>query len=160
MSDSGVLLVRHGKAEDGHPLGDKARALTTEGRREFREHAQRLAATIRLTSVITSPLVRAVQTAEVLADALGIDGIVVARELSTDGSAERLADFAREVGTGHALVGHNPTIAEAVSLLLGRRGEPRFRKGAAAALAPVSGKAAWRLLWTASPGRGFETELD
>ena len=34
-----VYLVRHGKAEDQHPLGDEARALTAEGRREFRELA-------------------------------------------------------------------------------------------------------------------------
>ena len=160
MPDSGVLLVRHGAAEDGHPLGDEARGLTAEGRRAFRQHARRLAERIRLTGVITSPLVRAVQTAEILAGALGLDGVVVARELSTDGDADRLADFAREVGAGHALVGHNPTIAEAVALLLGRRDEPRFRKGAAAALAPASGKGPWRLLWTASPGREFETELE
>lgn len=160
MADSGMVLVRHGKAEDAAPLGDKARALTREGRQEFREHAKRLPAKIRLTGVITSPLVRAVQTAEILAEAMGLDEVRVAKQLSTDADAESLADLAREVGMGWALVGHNPTIAEALALLVGRGEPPRFRKGATVALVPAAGRVPWRLLWSAAPGDKFQTQLE
>jgi phosphohistidine phosphatase len=158
MADGCVLLVRHGRAEDGGSLGDKARALTPEGRREFREHAKRLPAKISLSGVVTSPLVRAVQTAEILAEALGIADVRVAKQLSTDADAESLVGLAREVGTGWALVGHNPTIAEALALLVGSGEPPRFRKGATVALAPAPGRAPWRLLWSAAPGGKFQTE--
>jgi phosphohistidine phosphatase len=160
MADSGVLLVRHGKAEDFGPLGDRARALTAEGRREFRDHAKRLPAKIRVSGVITSPLVRAVQTAEILALAMGLDDVRVAKELSTDADADSLIGLAREVGTGWALVGHNPTIAEALALLVGRGEPPRFRKGAAVALMPAAGRSPWRLLWSAAPGGKFAAELE
>jgi phosphohistidine phosphatase len=160
MADTGLLLVRHGKAEDGAPLGDEARALTIDGRREFREHAKRLPAKIKLSGVITSPLVRAVQTAEILAEAMGLAEVRVANELSTDEDSDRLAAFAREVGTGWALVGHNPNIAEALALLVGRGEPPRFRKGAAVALAPGAGRTPWRVLWSAAPGDKFLTVLE
>jgi phosphohistidine phosphatase len=160
MPDSGVVLVRHGEAEDGSPIGDRGRGLTVEGRRAFREHARRLPAKIRLSGVITSPLVRAVQTAEILAEVMGLEDVRVAKELSTDADPEDLVALAREVGAGYALVGHNPTIAEALAMLVGHGEPPRFQKGAAVALAPTSGRAPWRLLWYAAPAGKFKTELE
>jgi phosphohistidine phosphatase len=153
-----VLLVRHAKAEDNHPLGDRARALTAEGRQEFREHARRIAGRVRLARVITSPLVRAVQTAELLAAALGVDEIAVSRDLGTEADAERLVELAKKLGPGVALVGHNPTMAEALAKLVALPGEPRFRKGATVALSPAADP--WRVLWSASPGRPFSTSLE
>jgi phosphohistidine phosphatase len=156
-----VLLVRHAKAEDDHPLGDRARALTAEGRQEFREHARRIAGRVRLSRVLTSPLVRAVQTAELLAAALGIEEIVVNKDLGTDSDAERLAALAKKVGPGVALVGHNPTMAEALAKLIGRTDEPRFRKGGTVALTPGASAAdPWRVIWAASPGRQFVSGLE
>jgi phosphohistidine phosphatase len=156
-----LLLVRHGKAEDSHPLGDGARALTGEGREEFRAHAEKIAAHVALAGILTSPLVRAVQTAEILAAACGVERIEVRDELEVDrASARSIEALSRAVGPGWALVGHNPSMAEALGHLIGHTaGVPQFRKGAVAAL--ERGKALpWRLVWMASPGRKMKQGLD
>jgi phosphohistidine phosphatase len=151
-----VLLVRHGKAEDDHPLGDGARALTDDGRDDFRAHARRVAAEVKLEGIATSPLVRAVQTAEILAEACGLSRVAVHGELDfTRASPTALESLCRSLGPGWALVGHNPSMAETLAHLLGRAGEPpRFRKGAVAALRlPASGAVPWELAWMWAPGK-------
>lgn len=157
-----VHLVRHGTAEDDHPLGDEARALTEEGRMAFRSHARELAARMQLVGVATSPLVRAVQTAEILADACGVLQVVSRGELSIDGgSARAIEALALELGPGWALVGHNPSMAETLARMLRLAGEPRFRKGAVAAveMGGPSGSVHWSLAWMAAPGKKVQTEL-
>jgi|SRR4051794_19098659 phosphohistidine phosphatase len=158
-----VVLVRHGKAEDDHPLGDGARPLSDDGREAFRAHARVLAGELSVQGILTSPLVRAVQTAEILADALGVSQVLVRGELDLDrASAPGLEALCRAVGPGWALVGHNPSLADTLARLVGRAGEPpRFRKGAAAALRMSdSGTLPWTLAWMAAPGRKPTTEVD
>jgi phosphohistidine phosphatase len=158
-----VLLVRHGKAEDSHPLGDAGRALTDEGRETMRLHARRLASDVALEGILTSPLVRAVQTAEILAEAWGVGQVLVRAELDFGrASASSMETLCRSVGPGWALVGHNPSMAEALEHLLGHpAGVPRFRKGTVAALRPsATGEPPWQLAWLVSPGRKMSRELD
>ena len=74
-----IYLVRHGIAVDPAEMGsldDEARPLTGKGRKRFR----RLARAFRdlgepLDFIFTSPLVRAVQTAEILCGALRGPGV-------------------------------------------------------------------------------------
>jgi len=151
-----VLLVRHGKAEDSHPLGDPARALTKEGREALRIHAGKLSGDVAVEGILTSPLVRAVQTAEILAEAWAVTQVLVRAELDFGrASALSLEALCRSVGPGWALVGHNPSMAETVEHLLGDpAGVPRFRKGTVAALRPsATGALPWQLAWLVSPGR-------
>jgi phosphohistidine phosphatase len=157
-----ILLVRHGKAEDDHPIGDGARALTETGRELFREHARTVAELVRLEGIATSPLVRAVQTAEILADACGLTQVLVRRELDlSSASARSIEALGRELGPGWALVGHNPSLGEALAHLLGRPEPLRFRKGAVVALAPgPRGERPWDLAWYAAPGRKVKQELE
>jgi phosphohistidine phosphatase len=151
-------LVRHGAAEDRHALGDDARALTTEGRTEFRKLARELASELELTAIATSPLVRAVQTAEILAEACGVRDIVVRGELSVDAAtAAGIERVLRELGPGWALVGHNPSMGEALGRILGLADVPSFRKGAIAAVT-VAPRAT--LAWVISPGRKRQSSLD
>ena len=159
-----IYLVRHGRAEDDHPLGDEARALTSEGRNELRELAAELGPKLGLVGIATSPLVRAVQTAEILAHASGIDRVETHGELSQTMSGSALVRLCRRLGTGWALVGHNPGMADALAELLGLPETPRFRKGAIAALEPAERGADDRasrfaLAWTISPGRKRERSL-
>lgn len=60
-------LIRHGRSvADGGFLGRSDPALSDEGRNEARELARRLAAQ-RVDLILTSPLLRAIETAEVVA---------------------------------------------------------------------------------------------
>jgi phosphohistidine phosphatase len=155
-----LLLVRHGKAEDDHPLGDAARSLTEEGRQELREHARKVAGHVALEGILTSPAVRAVQTAELLAEACGIVAVKVRGELSIDrASARGLEALCREAGPGWALVGHNPSMAETLAHLIGHHTVPQFRKGAMVALKPGA-SLPWELVWMASPGRKMKSSVE
>jgi phosphohistidine phosphatase len=153
-----LLLVRHAKAEDSNDLGDPSRALTMEGRGTFRSHADALAERCVLHGIVTSPLVRAVQTAEILADAFGVSDVIVLNELSpSKGSASAIVRLAEEYGSGWAFVGHNPSLAEAAAILASRKeGELRLRKGSAAAFQVRKGKAQLEWLW--APGRTIHAE--
>src|SRR4051794_37184555 len=70
-----IYLVRHGVAEErGGSIADEDRALTTEGKRRTRK-AMRGFARLRdgPSLILSSPLVRAWQTAEIVAKSLGAD---------------------------------------------------------------------------------------
>ncbi|MFY0565990.1 SixA phosphatase family protein [Archangium lansingense] len=155
-----LLLVRHAVAEDAHPLGDEARALTVEGRAAFRTHARKLARLTPMTGIVTSPLVRAVQTAELLAEAFGLGQVEVHPALLPRHSApNRILHLARELGAGWMLVGHNPSLARAGALLLDLDDLPgKLRKGTALALYP-DGKH-FTLAWLAAPGRALVRRQD
>ncbi len=151
-------MVRHGKAEDEHPGGDGHRALTPGGREQFRTHADHLCQRARLVSIATSPLVRAVQTAELLASSWGISQVVVRSELAYQrANGTSIAAMISDLGPGWAIVGHNPSLAEALQKLLGLPEVPRLRKGAVVAL--LRGGASWQVDWVAAPGRRIERKL-
>jgi phosphohistidine phosphatase len=156
-----VFLVRHGKAEDDHPLGDEARALTAEGREEFRALVEKVAAQLKLEGILTSPLVRAVQTAEILAEVCGVTNVQVKGELDAErASARSIEALCRAVGPGWALVGHNPSMAEALAHLAGHSaGVPQLRKGAIVALEPGP-RLPWKVAWSTSPGRKMKQGLE
>lgn len=110
-----IYLVRHAKAEKSSPSGgDAARRLTPEGRSRFAAHARALALPLR--RIVTSPLARARETADLLAAATGApveeDGALA----SGASTGKELLALARRKGDGTALVGHNPEIAEAIGL--------------------------------------------
>jgi len=116
-----IYLVRHGIA--GNPEEwkgpDDSRPLSGKGRRKFRETARAFARLgDRIDLLCTSPLVRAVQTAEILADALELNDVDVLEELRPDvpvqGLLERVAGL--EVKRV-ALVGHDPQLSGAAAVL-------------------------------------------
>ncbi len=146
-----VFLVRHAKAEKDHPGGDSARRLTEEGRERFRRLLADLGARVRPLRILTSPLERARETAEILAAAAGAPveeepGLAGGR--STGREILRLAERA---GDGTALVGHNPELGEAIALAAGGA-EQEVKPGAVAALDLLPGGP--RLAWIRSPTKG------
>jgi phosphohistidine phosphatase len=156
-----VYVVRHGAAIDGEASGgpDEERWLTAEGRRKFARVAKRLAKVApRLTAIYTSPLVRAVQTADLLAGELKFEGPVevwpvLKPEYPVRSVVQRLG--ALENGARVALVGHEPQMSAICAALLGRRGFPLpFPKGGVALL-EVRGERG-RFVWMLLPkGRRF-----
>jgi phosphohistidine phosphatase len=131
-----LYLVRHGLAEErGEAWPDDAkRPLTEEGMSRMRKAARGLARLgVAFDIVLTSPLTRARQTAEIVAGAMGPRPTLVAIDsLSPAGSVtgviDELAKNARK--TRIALVGHEPGIGELAARLIGSRHAIEFKKGA------------------------------
>jgi len=134
-----ICLVRHAEAADriGN-VPDAFRHLTERGRRQFRETAGRLGREgIRFSAILTSPLLRAVQTADILAEHSGFPGEVLAAPqlqpgFGLDGMNEILDAFPG--GDGIALVGHEPDLGRVLSALLSLPRGYAMPKGAVAAL--------------------------
>lgn len=131
-----LYLIRHGIAADrGEAWPDDAkRPLTHKGIVRLRHAAAALDALgVSFDEILTSPLVRTRQTAEVIAEGLSAKTPVVAVEaLAPSGTTpqviEELGRHARRKRI--ALVGHEPNIGELASKLLGLRTAIDFKKGA------------------------------
>ncbi|MDP3274062.1 MAG: histidine phosphatase family protein [Deltaproteobacteria bacterium] len=140
-----VLLMRHGDAVDDAPgMGDRGRWLTQEGRTQTRAVAEQLALRHpRPERLWTSPLVRAVQTAELVAQVLGhTDEVQALAALSVDGNPALVHQaLCRVSASSSGLVpsvmvfGHEPTLSALASLMLGPGAWRGFRKSAILALA-------------------------
>ena len=153
-----LLLVRHGIAAPlgGKVVRDERRPLTAQGRRHLRQVA---AALVHLTAppraILTSPLLRARQTAEILAQAWGDLRPEIAPALAQGDIRDirrALASFNNEDTI--VLVGHENWISEFTAHLLGGNSGRafRYRKGGVALLEIDAGRAT--LLWFLPP-RGF-----
>jgi phosphohistidine phosphatase len=118
-----VHFIRHAQAvERSADLPDEQRSLTCRGRKRFRLVAARLKKTgIDPDYIITSPKVRAVQTAEILAETLRFSGEVqVSAALATGPDLAALGDILGRSKTANeiVIVGHEPGLGEAVGELL------------------------------------------
>jgi phosphohistidine phosphatase len=155
-----LYLIRHGLAEErGERWPDDAkRPLTEEGMSRMRKQARGLARLgVTMDVVLTSPLVRARQTAEIVAAALDPRPHVTAIEsLAPDASYQALvADLEKHARkTRVALVGHEPGIGELAARLIGARQPMEFKKGAVCRIdvgaLPPGGPGALR--WFLTPG--------
>ena len=150
-----LYLVRHAEAvERSATTPDASRCLTTTGRRSFRKIARRARKAGAAPDVIfTSPLLRAVQTAEILAERLKHEGaVVVTKDLSPGFDLRALR--ALLAGAGYpaeaAFVGHEPDLGGIAAALMSVPGGFPLRKGAVVALEADKGvsKGAAKLLWT------------
>ncbi len=148
MSASRIAyLVRHGVAEPHGAAPEPVRKLTAEGRREFEALARRLASRLHLSRIVTSPYLRASQTAELLAAATGAPLEKEERLAADHSSGEEVLSMLVARGAGVALVGHDDELSEALSLAAGRRME--MKKGAVAAIELWDG--GHRVLWMEAP---------
>jgi phosphohistidine phosphatase len=131
-----LFLIRHGVAEErGDAWPDDAkRPLTEEGMERLQEAARGLARLdVWIDVVLTSPLVRARQTAEIVASAFDPrPSIITVESLAPEGSyASLVADLEKHGRkTRIALVGHEPSIGELAARLIGSRHSFEFKKGA------------------------------
>ena len=131
-----IHLVRHAEAIERSPeLPEEHRFLTPRGRNRFRDVASCLKKSwIEPDVILTSPLIRAVQTAEILAQALKFKGEVLVTALLAHGF--QLEHF-YELLTGYpqakeiVLVGHEPEFGALVSYLLAVNSTCTLDKGGA-----------------------------
>lgn len=131
-----LILLRHGKAEDSNAGGDFSRVLVEKGREQARQAARLLKAARMLPNIVlTSPLLRARQTADEFCQTAEIPGAVIqgwlASGMNPETALAELAafrDFKRV-----ALVGHEPDFSELIQWVLGAHGGSiEVKKGAIA----------------------------
>jgi len=144
-----LYLVRHAEAIERTPyLDDSTRYLSADGRRQFRKTALTMERQGGVPDcIVTSPLVRAVQTAELLAHATGFGGPVIAADELAPGFGRRgLEAVLERVAPGRqlVLVGHEPDLGSLAADLLGLADPSPLKKGAAVCLRfdPSSGEPA------------------
>jgi phosphohistidine phosphatase len=155
-----LFLVRHGDADAEVPegLGDEARALTAKARLSMSQHFALLSPRLEgVELLLTSPLVRCVQTAQILTMALGHQGSLRAhRSLLPDMPVGALESVLSEhVGENLVLVGHQPSMGAMASYLLGMQSFPKpVNPGTVIGLTrPDQPGEAVRLLFYAAPGQ-------
>jgi phosphohistidine phosphatase len=118
-----VYLVRHAEAAPGEP--DELRALTPDGRRAARELGERLAADgVRPDAVISSPLLRARETAAEIGRAVGV-GPEADERLGFGATAAGLREAVEGRGQVVVAVGHQPDCGR-IAAELGDGTEPPF----------------------------------
>ncbi len=119
-----LFLARHAAAAPGHP--DELRPLTPEGREQARALGERLVPG-RPEIVLTSPLLRARETADAVAGATGAE-LRIDDRLRPGATAELLLEAVRGAGEVVVAVGHQPDCSE-IAADLGA-GEVVFGPGA------------------------------
>jgi len=132
-SEVQIHLLRHAHAGDSARWTgpDSARPLSEKGREQAQRMAQFLrAAGFRPDVVVSSPKLRALETARPVADALGLElkmDDALAEGFDLDGVEPLLARLGDPVRP--LLVGHDPDFSELAAMLIGASEVP-IRKGA------------------------------
>ncbi len=123
-----LYLIRHA---DAVPLGeggvteDADRPLTPKGEDQAKKAGKGLERMgMRPDVVVTSPLLRARQTADLLVGALGLPRpeIEVSEELAPDGKRRRLSRYIKDMGKAKVvLIGHQPDLGTLAAWLIGSK---------------------------------------
>ena len=139
MASYELYLIRHGVAEERGEAwpDDTLRPLTEHGAAEMKQAMSGLARLgVALDVMLSSPLVRARQTADIVAAALQAKpAIVVVKSLSPGGPQQAvLAELARQARRDHvALVGHEPGLGALAAHLAGCPSRCRSKRARSAA---------------------------
>lgn len=147
-----LVLMRHAEAGEADPRrwpDDRERPLTDAGRHEHARVAEALCRMgVRFDHVLTSPLVRARETADITARIYG-SGAPQPTELLGDRAepAAIVAGLRPGGAAGLLCVGHEPTLSRLAALLIGRDGSARVEM-------PKSGVAVIDFAGAVAPGRG------
>jgi phosphohistidine phosphatase len=162
-----VFIMRHGPAEDRADSGvDSDRALTPAGRERVRAVAKLLLDQgEEPLQIVTSPLVRAVQTAEIVAVTTKLKDregtVTVRRELSPGGGGgEALIASLEAAGAKRVmLVGHEPDLSEITTRLAPGAAPSSFDKAAVVGLSVGAAGERARLRFVLDP-RGLRFHPD
>src|SRR5690348_5145267 len=129
-----LFILRHGIAvEHGAPgfASDADRPLTAKGRRQMHKITAAIRAMkLHFDLILSSPLVRARQTAEIVATDLKLKKrLDFADELKPGGDAKALVKKMATLGSAPenlVLVGHEPCLSELISLFVTGRADASF----------------------------------
>jgi phosphohistidine phosphatase len=123
-----IFLVRHAEAAPGEP--DALRPLPPGGKAQARELGERLAKQ-HIDAVVCSPLLRARETAELIARAAGVEA-EPEEQLAPGADVTNLSAAVSGKGETVVVVGHQPDCSEIVLVLTGE--DRSFAPGAFAEL--------------------------
>lgn len=153
-----LTLIRHGEAGDDAPR-DELRSLTIRGRASV----ARVGRALRrrggdFTLIVSSPHVRALQTAEIVAASVGYGGRLLVNEaLVPEGRVSRAVAWLQTVAgeDSVALVAHEPILSSLAGALLGVERFPALRKAEALRLKLPDGPGnPGELRWRIDPETG------
>ncbi len=121
-----LYILRHAIAEERSgsiPGGDSQRRLTAEGKKKMRRAAKGMEASkLSFDLVLTSPFVRARQTADIVVEVFGLGNrLELSTALAADGNPKELIDELRRSHKRRKsvlLVGHEPYLSRLISLLI------------------------------------------
>jgi phosphohistidine phosphatase len=131
-----LFILRHGKA--GHSSGeadDDKRALTPAGRKEIRTIARWMhREKIQFDVIASSPLVRASETAGIVARTLDLkDQVVIWKDLAPGGDLDTVCYSAAQTNSGEnvLVIGHEPAMSALVGKIIspGGTASVMFSKG-------------------------------
>jgi phosphohistidine phosphatase len=155
-----LYVIRHAIAiERGGGIADEDRYLTARGRESFRLNAKAFAKKgIIPDCIVTSPLVRCVQTADILVEALAFSGeLKVARDLAPGFDLQGLYRVISSCAGAQkiAIIGHEPDLGILVESLLKLEGAFSLKKGMIVALDldPQQKNMPGRLNWIMHKGK-------
>ena len=131
-----LIFVRHAAAiERSDNISDEQRYLTPEGKVFFRKTAQTMLKNgVEPSLILTSPLIRAVQTADILAETLSFSGpLMVSHELAPGLQLQTLRTLFKKYFSVDELVivGHEPDLSSIIVSLLNLPSGFNFKKGTA-----------------------------
>ncbi|MHB8256684.1 MAG: phosphohistidine phosphatase SixA [Acidiferrobacterales bacterium] len=154
-----LILIRHAPAEERTGTRrDCERRLTVQGRRRMHMAARGLKALVPDVSLVAaSPMVRARQTAEIVARQYDAAEVISLPALSPGSNPRAMLAWLKQQSPAATVVavGHEPDLGVMASRLLAKRGKSflLFKKGAACLIEvagePVTG--AGRLVWLLTP---------
>ena len=171
-----LLVIRHAIAEDKDRFAatgrnDDQRPLTEAGRDKMRRAAEGLRTVVpRVAVLASSPLVRARETAEIVAPAVSVRRVEIVDALRPERKFDELLDWVRERVVPNeedddertvAIVGHEPHLGGLVTWLMSGDTDSRveLKKGGAVLLhfdkEPTAGAAILRWALTPSQLRGL-----
>jgi len=126
-----IVLLRHGIAEDRDgSKPDEERELTEVGHKRMKQIARGLAQLFpKAERIVSSPLVRARQTAEWVSKAYDLP-VEISEALAPDSDAARFRELVDGLSVERAiLVGHEPTLSTFMLALTGMKGDIELKKG-------------------------------
>lgn len=158
-ADIQLFLVRHAIAEEAGAAwpDDDQRPLSRDGIRKWKRAARGLATVLpKVDALLTSPLVRTCQTAEILAQALTPAPRLTLFEALRPGTTAGKAIAALKARPTRGvvvLVGHEPMLSELAATLLHLEGPLAFKKGSAMAIVSrgLGARGPARLEWFLTP---------
>ncbi len=146
-----LYFLRHGKADwPNWDKPDDERPLTKKGKKELRRVAKLLCKLeVDSAVILSSPLPRALETAEIVAKCLGVP-LQEERGLGKGFNAAKLRDILKRNKVDELiLVGHDPDFSAVIRAVTG--GDVKLAKGGIARVDIDDGKDAGRLTWLLPP---------